>query len=95
MTASDQAAVRLDALTASFGWARQDEVVQQDVQELNRVLFTAVDQSLSGTPAVSVSGLSLHPWSQLRNGGEGGGAGGRGGEDDGSTGDTVTKLAGK
>lgn len=51
MMASDQAAVKLDALTASFGWERQDEVVQQDVQELNRVLFTAIDQSLNGTPA--------------------------------------------
>ena len=49
MLHADSAAMALNDLTASFGWARQQEVIQQDVNELNRVLFTAIDQSLKGT----------------------------------------------
>jgi len=34
------------SLTESFGWTRSDSFVQQDVQELNRILFDAIDKSL-------------------------------------------------
>jgi ubiquitin carboxyl-terminal hydrolase 40 len=46
---SDQYAVNPEGLTASFGWSGRDEVIQHDVQELNRVLFAAIDDSLAGT----------------------------------------------
>eukprot|EP01080_Neovahlkampfia_damariscottae_P005080 gene5080-8680_t len=41
-------------LTSSFGWSSRDSFIQQDVQELCRVLFDALDKTLSnggkGTP---------------------------------------------
>ena len=45
----DQASVRTDRLISAFGWSRSDEVIQHDAQELNRVLFAAVEQSLKDT----------------------------------------------
>lgn len=45
----DQSACNPEGLTSSFGWSGRDEVVQHDVQELNRVLFNAIEQSLVGT----------------------------------------------
>lgn len=42
--------MRTEQLTASFGWTRSDEVIQHDAQELNRVLFNAIEKSLVGTP---------------------------------------------
>lgn len=36
-------------LTDSFGWKSQEEVVQHDAQELNRILFSAIEESLVGT----------------------------------------------
>ena len=45
----DQSAASPEGLTSSFGWSGRDEVVQHDVQELNRVLFGALEQSLVGT----------------------------------------------
>ena len=51
MMCLDQASVRTDRLTNSFGWSRSDEVIQHDAQELNRVLFDAVELSLKDTPA--------------------------------------------
>ncbi len=49
MVCLDQASVRTDLLTASFGWTRNDEVIQHDALELNRVLFGAIEKSLAGT----------------------------------------------
>ncbi|XP_054712261.1 ubiquitin carboxyl-terminal hydrolase 40-like [Uloborus diversus] len=43
-----QAASTLD-LTESFGWQNNEELQQHDVQELNRILFSAIDSSLVGT----------------------------------------------
>ena len=45
----DQSSCNPEGLTSSFGWSGRDEVVQHDVQELNRVLFNAIEQSLVGT----------------------------------------------
>ncbi len=45
----DQEALSTEDLTASFGWQGRDQVIQHDVQELNRVLFTAIEKSLAGT----------------------------------------------
>ena len=45
----DQSSCNPDGLTSSFGWSGRDEVVQHDVQELNRVLFSAIEQHLVGT----------------------------------------------
>jgi len=36
-------------LTKSFGWTGAQYAEQQDVSELNRVLFDAVEKSLEGT----------------------------------------------
>ena len=44
MTSLDQASMSLKALTESFGWERNQQVIQHDVQELNRVLFDALEQ---------------------------------------------------
>eukprot|EP00049_Salpingoeca_infusionum_P009589 m.162258 g.162258 ORF g.162258 m.162258 type:complete len:1363 (-) comp14372_c0_seq4:137-4225(-) len=43
-------AVELKPLTTAFGWERADQVRQQDVQELNRVLFDALEKSFVGSP---------------------------------------------
>ena len=50
----DQASIRTDALTTSFGWNRPEERIQHDVQELNRILFNAIEQSLVGTCVASL-----------------------------------------
>eukprot|EP00667_Euglena_gracilis_P001133 EG_transcript_1133 len=44
MQACDHAAIDTRALTASFGWDHSDSFVQHDVQELNRVLFQAIEE---------------------------------------------------
>ncbi|XP_012696474.2 ubiquitin carboxyl-terminal hydrolase 40 [Clupea harengus] len=36
-------------LTESFGWTNNEETSQHDVQELNRILFSALESSLVGT----------------------------------------------
>ncbi|XP_064647574.1 ubiquitin carboxyl-terminal hydrolase 40-like [Lineus longissimus] len=36
-------------LTDSFGWTNNEELQQHDVQELNRILFIAIEESLVGT----------------------------------------------
>jgi len=43
-------AVSTAALTASFGWTASDAFVQQDVQELSRVLIDNLEASMAGTP---------------------------------------------
>ena len=40
----EQRAVQVGELTAAFGWRRNEEIQQHDVQELNRVLFDALEQ---------------------------------------------------
>ena len=45
----DAQAVSTAALTDSFGWTNSEELVQHDVQELSRILLSAVEQSLVGT----------------------------------------------
>ncbi|XP_035388075.1 ubiquitin carboxyl-terminal hydrolase 40 [Electrophorus electricus] len=42
------------ALTDSFGWTNHEEMSQQDVQELNRILFSALESSLEGTSGSSL-----------------------------------------
>lgn len=41
-------------LTDSFGWTNNEEMAQQDVQELNRILFSALESSLVGTSGSSL-----------------------------------------
>jgi hypothetical protein len=36
-------------LTKSFGWENKQASEQQDIHELNRVLFEAIETALSGT----------------------------------------------
>ncbi|XP_006819610.1 ubiquitin carboxyl-terminal hydrolase 40-like [Saccoglossus kowalevskii] len=45
----DQYTVSTTDLTDSFGWTNNEELQQHDVQELNRILFSAIDNSLVGT----------------------------------------------
>ncbi|KAM3917467.1 ubiquitin carboxyl-terminal hydrolase 40 [Leptodactylus fuscus] len=45
----DQQAASTSDLTSSFGWDNSEETGQQDVQELNRILFSALESSLEGT----------------------------------------------
>ncbi|KAM5152933.1 ubiquitin carboxyl-terminal hydrolase 40 isoform 2-T2 [Mantella aurantiaca] len=45
----DQQAASTTNLTSSFGWDNNEETGQQDVQELNRILFSALESSLEGT----------------------------------------------
>eukprot|EP00753_Platysulcus_tardus_P021511 PLAT9028.2.p1 GENE.PLAT9028.2~~PLAT9028.2.p1 ORF type:complete len:1575 (+),score=825.94 PLAT9028.2:16-4740(+) len=48
---SDRAAVStMDLTTYGFKWENREGVVQHDVQELNRILFDAIDRSLVRTP---------------------------------------------
>ncbi|XP_064614511.1 ubiquitin carboxyl-terminal hydrolase 40-like [Liolophura sinensis] len=46
---SDQQSISTSELTDSFGWTNHEELQQQDVQELNRILFSAIEDSLVGT----------------------------------------------
>ncbi|XP_035250383.1 ubiquitin carboxyl-terminal hydrolase 40 isoform X2 [Anguilla anguilla] len=50
----DQQAASTADLTDSFGWSNSEESSQQDVQELNRILFSALESSLVGTPGSSL-----------------------------------------
>jgi ubiquitin carboxyl-terminal hydrolase 40 len=45
----DQDACSTNKLTDSFGWSNNEEMQQHDVQELNRILFSAIEQSLVNT----------------------------------------------
>ncbi|XP_035689702.1 ubiquitin carboxyl-terminal hydrolase 40-like [Branchiostoma floridae] len=45
----DQEAYSTTELTDSFGWTNSEELQQHDVQELNRILFSAIESSLVGT----------------------------------------------
>ncbi|XP_053327027.1 ubiquitin carboxyl-terminal hydrolase 40 [Spea bombifrons] len=45
----DQQAASTTELTSSFGWNSNEETGQHDVQELNRILFSALESSLEGT----------------------------------------------
>ncbi|XP_060978486.1 ubiquitin carboxyl-terminal hydrolase 40 isoform X5 [Dama dama] len=45
----DQEAASTADLTDSFGWTSDEEMRQHDVQELNRILFSALETSLVGT----------------------------------------------
>uniref|UniRef100_A0A8C5YUX4 Ubiquitin carboxyl-terminal hydrolase 40 n=1 Tax=Marmota marmota marmota TaxID=9994 RepID=A0A8C5YUX4_MARMA len=45
----DQEAASTVELTNSFGWTSDEEMRQHDVQELNRILFSALETSLVGT----------------------------------------------
>ncbi|XP_012922219.1 ubiquitin carboxyl-terminal hydrolase 40 isoform X2 [Heterocephalus glaber] len=45
----DQGAASTTDLTDSFGWTSNEEMRQHDVQELNRILFSALETSLVGT----------------------------------------------
>nr|XP_020662482.1 ubiquitin carboxyl-terminal hydrolase 40 isoform X2 [Pogona vitticeps] len=45
----DQHAASTTELTESFGWNSHEEMRQHDVQELNRILFSALETSLVGT----------------------------------------------
>jgi len=47
----EQDAVSTQRLTRSFGWQGNQALQQQDVHELNRVLFDALETSLRRTPA--------------------------------------------
>ncbi|KAA0713389.1 Ubiquitin carboxyl-terminal hydrolase 40 [Triplophysa tibetana] len=48
LLADEQTASTTD-LTDSFGWTNNEEMAQQDVQELNRILFSALESSLVDT----------------------------------------------
>ncbi|XP_072539370.1 ubiquitin carboxyl-terminal hydrolase 40 isoform X2 [Salminus brasiliensis] len=50
----DEQAASTTALTDSFGWTNHEEMSQQDVQELNRILFSALESSLIGTSGSSL-----------------------------------------
>lgn len=45
----DQYACGTEGLTESFGWVDNEEMQQHDVQELSRILFCAIEDSLVGT----------------------------------------------
>ncbi|XP_060725099.1 ubiquitin carboxyl-terminal hydrolase 40 [Tachysurus vachellii] len=50
----DEQTTTTTALTESFGWTNSEEMAQQDVQELNRILFSALESSLIGTSGSSL-----------------------------------------
>jgi ubiquitin carboxyl-terminal hydrolase 40 len=49
MSLLDQGACSTIKLTDSFGWSNNEEMQQHDVQELNRILFSAIEHSLVNT----------------------------------------------
>ncbi|CAE1293695.1 USP40 [Acanthosepion pharaonis] len=46
---SNRHSISTAELTESFGWTNNEELQQHDVQELNRILFSAIEDSLIGT----------------------------------------------
>ncbi|KAH3767449.1 peptidase C19 family protein [Pelomyxa schiedti] len=50
----DQIAVSTNPLTKSFGWENSEASQQQDVHELNRLLFEVIEESLVGTPQQNI-----------------------------------------
>ncbi|XP_056151257.1 ubiquitin carboxyl-terminal hydrolase 40 [Lampris incognitus] len=50
----DQQSASTADLTDSFGWSNSEETSQHDVQELNRILFSALEHSLVGTSGSSL-----------------------------------------
>uniref|UniRef100_A0A8B9GZ44 Ubiquitin specific peptidase 40 n=1 Tax=Astyanax mexicanus TaxID=7994 RepID=A0A8B9GZ44_ASTMX len=50
----DEQTASTTALTDSFGWTNHEETSQHDVQELNRILFSALESSLVGTSGSSL-----------------------------------------
>ncbi|XP_071811741.1 ubiquitin carboxyl-terminal hydrolase 40-like isoform X1 [Apostichopus japonicus] len=49
-----------DALTSSFGWNSNEHFQQHDIQELNRILFSALEDSLVGTSGQNVISELYH-----------------------------------
>ncbi|GAB1603571.1 ubiquitin carboxyl-terminal hydrolase 40-like [Argonauta hians] len=47
-------------LTESFGWTNNEELQQHDVQELNRILFSAIEDSLVGTSGQNLINKLYH-----------------------------------
>ena len=45
----DQDSCSTNRLTDSFGWTNNEEMQQHDVQELNRILFDAIEKTLTNT----------------------------------------------
>nr|XP_009857673.1 ubiquitin carboxyl-terminal hydrolase 40 [Ciona intestinalis] len=45
----NQSSCKTEDLTDSFGWRNSEEMQQHDVQELSRILFDAIENSLVGT----------------------------------------------
>ncbi|XP_069111177.1 ubiquitin carboxyl-terminal hydrolase 40-like [Argopecten irradians] len=57
---SDQQSVPTIDLTESFGWTNNEELQQHDVQELNRILFSAIEDSLIGTRGTNLISRLYH-----------------------------------
>ncbi|XP_055959403.1 ubiquitin carboxyl-terminal hydrolase 40 [Patella vulgata] len=51
---SNRQSVSTRELTESFGWSNNEELQQHDVQELNRILFSAISDSLAGTSGTNL-----------------------------------------
>ncbi|KAK3797715.1 hypothetical protein RRG08_054732 [Elysia crispata] len=60
MLLSNQQSVSTTDLTNSFGWTNQEAFQQHDVQELNRILFNAIEESLVGTPGQNIINELYH-----------------------------------
>jgi ubiquitin carboxyl-terminal hydrolase 40 len=56
LQAADIKALPTKSLTDSFHWSIEDVVVQQDAQELNRVLFDVIERALQDTPYANLIG---------------------------------------
>ena len=50
MQCGDTRAVSTELLTKSFGWKDNAGQQQQDIHELNRILFEGIEKALSKTP---------------------------------------------
>ncbi|XP_067119368.1 ubiquitin carboxyl-terminal hydrolase 40-like isoform X1 [Centruroides vittatus] len=57
---SNQEAASTSELTESFGWKHNEEMQQHDVQELNRILFSAIETSLLGTSGKNLISQLYH-----------------------------------
>lgn len=42
--------VTTEPITSAFGWEQSENSQQQDVQELNRLLFDLIERALKDTP---------------------------------------------
>ena len=57
---ADEQCISTAFLTDSFGWSDNEELFQHDVDEMNRILFSAIEHSLMNTSGSKIISTIYH-----------------------------------